>query len=306
MMSQVTTADAVRTTPLTSAELATYRERGFVVPGRLLSEEQVDLICAALQEHLDGRFEGTVSYDFADPSLDTTQGVRMKTAIAAQEAAKKREKAERTMPLLMNLWEIDDRFRNVATNPVAAGWAAQLLEADEVLLFEDTAFVKPARRGGRLVWHQDYSFFPTASADVVGCWIALDDVDADNGTINYAVGSHKRGEVLPVEFKDGKPYMHDKRPGVPEMGDPLGLGMQIENLVLKRGECAYHDSLIWHTSGLNDSDRPRRALGVRYIKAGTLWLGEQRYAWRPDSEMHFPVPGPIVPGGRFPHVERAF
>jgi phytanoyl-CoA hydroxylase len=305
-MSQAQTQEAVRLTPLTTAELAAYRDLGYVIPGRLLSDAQVEVVLEALQEHLDGKFEATVTYDFGDPTLDTTKGVRMERAAAAREQAMKREKGQRTLPVLINLWEIDDRFREVAMDSVAAGWAAQLLEAEEVLLYEDTAFVKPARRGGSFVWHADGSFYPTATPDVVGCWIALDDIDAENGTMRYAVGSHKLGEVLPVEFRHGEAVMRAERPGVPEIGDPLALGIELVDVVLKRGECVYHDALLWHASGPNDSDRPRRALGVRYIKEGILWLGEQRYPIRPDSDMHFPVPGPIVAGGHFPHVERAF
>jgi ectoine hydroxylase-related dioxygenase (phytanoyl-CoA dioxygenase family) len=304
-MSEVDTVEVVRRAPLTDAELATYRERGYLIPGRLLSSDQVEQLRQAIQEHLDGKFEGTVTYDFADPTLDLTKGARMVKPLSAKEQVKRREQAERTLPLLFNLWEIDDRFREVALNPVAAGWAAQLLEADEVLLFEDTAFVKPAHKGGLLPWHQDYSAYPTATADIVGFWMALDDVDVDNGTLRYAAGSHKLGEVLPVG-PTGEAFMQAERPGVREMGDPEAMGMDIEDLILKKGECVLAHALTWHASGPNNSDRPRRAYAVRYMTAGTIWLGEKRYPYRPDREMDFPVPSPVIVSARFPRVERAF
>jgi ectoine hydroxylase-related dioxygenase (phytanoyl-CoA dioxygenase family) len=305
-MSLLQTLHSVRTTPLTSKELTSFRERGFVVPGRLLADEQVETLCEAIEEHLSGRLERTVTYDLADVSLDTTKGLRMESAASAEEEAKKREKAERTLPVLFNLWEIDERFRDIAMHPVAAGWGGQLLETGDVRIFEDTAFIKPARKGGSFPWHQDYSVWPIATPDVVGCWIALDDVDPENGTITYAVGSHKSGEVLPVENATGAPYLHEQRPGIPEIGDPVAMGMEIHELVLKRGECVFQHALTWHASGPNNSDRPRRAHGVRYIAGGTIWLGEHRYPYRPDAEMDFPVPGPVNASARFPRVERAF
>jgi phytanoyl-CoA hydroxylase len=305
-----------RTSPPTQEEIAEYNDRGFVIPGKLLAEETVERLREAVQEHFEGKFERTVTYDFADPALDTKQGLRMAKRLSPREEAERRAKAEKSLPILINLWEIDGRFQEVTMSAVAAGWAGQLLGADEVLLFEDTAFVKAAGKGGALHWHQDYSYFPLATPDVVTFWIALDDVNADNGTIKYAVGTHKLGEVLPVnftlgvkdgtEFAAGASYMHAEREGVPEIGDPVAMGMEIVELVLKKGECVIHHALTWHASGPNESDRPRRALGVRYVKASTIWLGEQRFPYRPDSKMDFSVPGPIVPGRQFPRVERAF
>jgi hypothetical protein len=40
-MNRVQIQEAVRTTPLTAADLAAYRDRGYVIAGRLLSDAQV-------------------------------------------------------------------------------------------------------------------------------------------------------------------------------------------------------------------------------------------------------------------------
>ena len=304
--------DQVRRTPLTPDELDHYRERGYIVPGRLLSDAEIAFIAGALQEYLDERLEAAVRYDFGATRAPMPVSVLPRSAYERQglrnAAGPETTEADRSVPVLINLWEKDERFHEVVRNPVAAGWAAQLLEAADVLLYEDTAFVKPPSTGGSLVWHADASFYPTATPDVIGCWIALDDVDAENGTMQYAVGSHHLGEVLPVEFRRGSSIMGAERPGVPEIGDPIALGMEIVDVVLKKGQCVYHHPLLWHASGTNDSTRPRHAFAVRYIKQGTVWLGNQRYRsrHRPDDLMEFPVPGPVTAGKQFPRLAQAF
>ena len=40
--------------------------------------------------------------------------------------------------------------------------------------------------GGKLAWHQDYAYWPLATPGAVTCWIALDDVGAENGGMQVA------------------------------------------------------------------------------------------------------------------------
>ena len=118
-----------------------------------------------------------------------------------------------SVPFLYNLWERDERFWKIDSNPVITGMARQLLGSKEVVLLEDGAIVKKPKVGGKLAWHQDYAYWPIATPGAVTCWIALDDVGAENGGMMVAQGSHKLGEKLPVEFGDGSSFMHDERPG---------------------------------------------------------------------------------------------
>ena len=140
------------------------------------------------------------------------------------------EKQPHSVPFLFNLWERDERFWKIVSNPVIAGMARQLLGSEEVVLMEDGAVIKKPVVGGRLAWHQDYAYWPLATPGAVTCWIALDDVSAENGGMQVAAGSHKLGEKLPVEFGDGSSFMHDERPGLGEVLPPEEAGLEVVGL----------------------------------------------------------------------------
>ena len=157
--------------------------------------------------------------------------------------------------------------------------ARQLLGSEEVVLMEDGAIVKKPKVGGKLAWHQDYAYWPIATPGAVTCWIALDDVGAENGGMMVAQGSHKLGEKLPVEFGDGSSFMHDERPGIGEVQTPEEAGLEVVGYQLKAGECGFHHALIWHASGPNTSPNPRRGFIPRYVAGGTMWLGALRFPY---------------------------
>ena len=115
-------------------------------------------------------------------------------------------------------------------------------------------------------------WWPLASPGAVTCWIALDDVGAENGAMQVAVGSHKLGEKLPVEFGDGSSFMHAERPGVGEVREPEDEGLERVGYELEAGECGFHHALLWHASGPNTSANPRRGFIPRYVAGGAMWL----------------------------------
>ena len=68
--------------------------------------------------------------------------------------------------------------------------AAQLLDTDKVNLLYDQLFVKPPQ-GGPTPWHSDLPYWPVEGTAVMSLWLALGDVDLDNGGLEFIRGSHK-------------------------------------------------------------------------------------------------------------------
>lgn len=296
----------VRVNPLAPEEIAEYHEQGFLFPIQVLSEEQVAEARTALDDHLEGRRESQ-AYELTDPIVEhdkgtATIGAGVASAVVEQDARKQ----PHSVPFLFNLWERDERFQKIVFNPVIAGMARQLLGSEEVVLLEDGAVVKKPVVGGRLAWHQDYAYWPLASPGAVTCWIALDDVSAENGGMQVAVGSHKLGEKLPVEFGDGSSFMHPERPGLGEVLPPEEAGLEVAAYELKAGECGFHHALIWHASGPNTSPNPRRGFIPRYVAGGTMWLGELRFPYNYTDEELECAPGEPIHGPHFPRIETAF
>lgn len=297
----------VRTDPLTAEEIATYHEQGFLFPIRVLTDEQVEELREAIDDHLEGRRQSE-QYELTDPIVDTSHGetkatVGSGTATAVAEEGKKQP---HSVPFLFNLWERDERFWKVDSNPVIAGMARQLLGSEGVVLMEDGAVIKKPVVGGKLAWHQDYAYWPLAEPAAVTCWIALDDVGGENGGMMVAKGSHKLGEKLPVEFGDGSSFMHDERPGIGEVREPEDEGLEVVGYQLKAGECGFHDALIWHASGPNTSQNARRGFIPRYVATGTIWLGLRRFPYNyTDAELEC-MPGEPIHGPHFPQIDTAF
>jgi phytanoyl-CoA hydroxylase len=296
---------AVRTDPLTPDEIARFHEQGFLFPVRVLTDEQVEELRAALDDHLSGRI-ASETYELTDPILESEE----KAAVGAGTAVAERTEVERkphSVPFLFNLYERDDRFRKVVFDPVIASMARQLLGSQEVVLMEDGAVIKNPQIGKRLHWHQDYAYWPLAQPAAVTAWIALDRVSIENGAMQVAAGSHKLGERLPVEFGDGSSFMHDERPGILEIPrDPAAQDLEIVPYDLEPGECGFHHALLWHASGPNTSPNIRRGFVPRYVAGGTTWLGSARFPYNfSDEEVGCEIGGPIG-GPHFPIVPTAF
>ena len=297
----------VRTDPLTPEEIAAYHERGFLFPIRVLDDAQVEEAREALDDHLEGRRESK-AYELTDPIIEAEHGQAAVGSGASSAVAEKNEveKKPHSVPFLFNLWERDERFWKIDSDPVIAAMARQLLGSDEVVLMEDGAVIKKPVVGGRLAWHQDYAYWPLATPSAVTCWIALDDVSAANGGMQVAAGSHKLGEKLPVEFGDGSSFMHAERPGIGEVRPPEEEGLDVVGYELKAGECGFHHALIWHASGPNTSQNPRRGFIPRYVAGGTTWLGAGRFPYNYTDEELECAPGEPIHGPHFPRIATAF
>ena len=291
-------ADRVRTSPLTAEEITTFYEKGYLRPGKVFSDGQVEFLRAVVQRLTRTEDEAGRRYDLLDPALwpDVEGGNG-----EADGAAAARDPSQ-SFDFLFNLWLTDDDFRAAVFNPTTARWAAQLLGTTSVRLLEDNALNKaPSPHDVR--WHQDYSYWPLAQPNAVTAWVALDDTTQHNGAMLMACGSHHLGERLPVVFGTGTPYLRESRPAtVTEIGDPEELGLPVEVVELAAGEVSMHSALTWHASGPNLSDRGRRAMVMRYVADGTVWLGAQRYEYNYSDEEVGLAPGEPIGGRYFPVI----
>ena len=286
----------IRQDRLSVAEVESFKRTGYLFPGKVIDDRTVDTLRALLEDiRLGKTAEGTVAFDLMERSGQLEKG---------------------SIPFYFNLWKTYPEFRAVALSPLLGRLSAQLLDTDSIFLLADNALVKPARRGGRMHWHQDYAAWPLGTPDVVTCWIALDEVTVDNGAMFFAEGSHLLGERLPVELTTGEtlhsysylsntasePDKDNFRAALKPIQPPGELGLKVVPTILKPGECSFHHGLTWHASGANTTDRARPVFTGRYVKGGTSWEGERRalFYYR-DNEAGI-APGDPIGGPNFPRV----
>lgn len=127
----------------------------------------------------------------------------------------------------------------------------------DVHLFWEQYVIKCADRGMKFSWHQDsgYVGYPD-HAPYLTCWIALDDVSEENGTVH----------LLPYSRSGIRSWV--KHIADPESGDLVGYFGSDPGITVQApaGSIACFSSLVFHSSGANTTDRLRRVYLAQYAK----------------------------------------
>lgn len=122
--------------------------------------------------------------------------------------------------------------------------------------------------GGKVLWHQDYPFFPHTNHDLVAVVIHLDAEDEDSGPLHVVSGSHKRGVL---SHCNGETFAYTCTEPLNPEGKPECL------LTGKAGHVTIHHGLTLHASAPARYHRPRRLFVLEYRAvdniqlAGPLW-----------------------------------
>jgi ectoine hydroxylase-related dioxygenase (phytanoyl-CoA dioxygenase family) len=156
---------------------------------------------------------------------------------------------------IMQCCERSLAFRRLLYNESILDIAEDLI-GPRIQLFHDQALFKPAHHGGPIHWHQDNGYWKCLPANLVSCWLTLDDVDVTNGAMHLSLGSHlaahghERGDVL----LDASEALTDVEPVVVD---------------LSAGGAMFHHCQALHSTPPNRTDRQRRAFAIHFMTPGT-------------------------------------
>lgn len=148
-----------------------------------------------------------------------------------------------------------------------AAAVARALCGDDMALDYDQFVAKPPGQTDAVFhWHQDLGYWPvTPDTRTASFWLALDEVDIDNGCVQFVDGSHDEPELRPHE-----PLLGDR-------GDNHTMVARVDPNVdrirparLRRGDATVHHERTVHGSGGNASTRWRRGYVVAFRAAGTV------------------------------------
>ncbi len=191
----------------------------------------------------------------------------------------------------LGAWRITPGFHDILWAPAFTMAASQLL-GGAVRFWHDQLFCKPAKHGGVVAWHQDFSYWTrTQPMAHLTCWIGLDDSTRDNGCLHYVPGSH-RWPLLPVTGLAGD--MEAIRAVLtPEQWEQFQHPVAIE---LKAGECSFHHPLMVHGSHANRTAVPRRATVINAVRDGVCsYSDEPLLAGVPSVPQGRPLGGQFFP-----------
>lgn len=230
---------------LTEEQIQVFQKDGFISGIKIMTTNQVDILNKELER------------------LQTADNSEKK--LFYHYESNESEDPSKVLFHAIGAWRVTPGFHDLVWAPAFRMAAYQLL-GQPFRLFHDQLFCKPAKHGGVVAWHQDYSYWTfTKPMHHLTCWIGLDDATKENGCLYYIPGSHKWG-LLPITGLTGD--MEAVRSILNEEQITV-----FDNMVaneLPKGYASFHHPLTMHGSYANFSERPRRAVVLNAMEHQTL------------------------------------
>jgi len=230
---------------LTEEQIKHFNDQGYVSGIKLLNDEQIKALREELAEMVNPDHEGhELFYEYHSNESGDPETVLFHA---------------------LGAWRVRNAFHDILWNPAFLVPAYQLL-GGKIRLFHDQLFSKPAKHGGVVAWHQDFSYWTwTKPMSHLTCWIGLDDADEENGCLHYVPGSHRWGLLK-------KTGLAGDMDSVREVLTPEQIADFDKKcpIVLKKGEAVFHHPLMMHGSYENRSDRSRRATVINTLTDGVI------------------------------------
>jgi ectoine hydroxylase-related dioxygenase (phytanoyl-CoA dioxygenase family) len=243
---------------LTREQVEFFANQGYISLGQLTTAEEVSGLKASIEDLFKRR-------------VGEKEG--------AQEdflAGQKRE-VRRTAPQIMNPVNYLPELHGTSCFRNAHSIAKQLLGENATCIC-DLAILKEANFGTGTPWHQDEAFRdPSMDYHELNVWVALQDVNIENGCLLYLPESHKN-DVL----EHGAPN-NDPTSQALECIAPIDRQAAVA-CEIPAGGCTIHHSRMLHSAGPNVSDRPRMAYIMIFGTPPTPAKTTRAYPWLKKRE----------------------
>lgn len=230
---------------LTDEQVAHFHEYGYLSGIKLLEDDQIEVLRNQLSEVIDPKHPAHhLFYEFHSNESEDSDSVLFHS---------------------LGQWRIASGFHDILWNPAFVMAAHQLLENKPVRFWHDQLFYKPAKHGGVVAWHQDYSYWTrTVAMQHLTCWTGLDDATIENGCLHYVPKSHKWGLLdapsLAGDMNGLMKYLTEEQK---KEFKPVAIEM-------KKGYGTFHHPLMVHGSYENKSEMSRRAFVINVFADGTV------------------------------------
>lgn len=214
---------------LTSNQLDSYHEDGFVKPVRAFSPERA----VELRKEIE-RIERQCAN--ADKPIDINQYFRVNGQIV--------------IPLLYEIARTE-----------AVLDAVESVLGPNLLVWSCELFIKEAGSEKIVSWHQDMTYWGMGGSDKQAtAWIAITNVSEEAGCMRFVPGSHKQ-QLIPHVDKFSEDNLLSR-------GQEVTVDVDEDDAVLDDlapGEMSIHHGRIFHASGPNRSSDRRIGAAIRYV-----------------------------------------
>lgn len=235
--------------PVTDQDVAFYQENGYWISPKIFSDEELEQFRAHHAKVIAGDYEtGQAPFDRNLP-----EG----------------EPVNRLVKIDNSHWS-DSTLSHLVTTPLIGAMAAKLAGVSGIRLWHDQLLYKPPQsetKVGAVGWHQDYHYWQCAAqTDMLTAWVALVDVDENNGCMEVVPGSHKWGLLPESDF-----FEQDMDALKARIEAASGREFNTVPCVLPAGSMSFHHCLTVHGSRPNRSDGPRISMVVHMMPDGTTY-----------------------------------
>jgi len=224
--------DNIRLVPLSADQVQFYQENGYVIIRKGCNDQLIDVF----NNHIHGIRKTDPMPDWAKVEEDRRFSLRM-----------------------FNPHQHDSFSLQMMKLPIVRGALAQLMN-DEPVGVQSMYFFKEPGSPGQAA-HQDFYYIKDDPMTMVAAWIALENVDVENGCLWVIPGTHKLGLLPHGEVKNLAEHESwtDETEGI-----DLTKEIPVE---MEKGDILFFHELLIHSSLRNRSkDRWRRSYVCHYIR----------------------------------------
>ena len=225
---------------LTEAQQAAYKRDGFVAPIDIFTADEVAQIHAELD------------------AAEAAHGEQLQAA--------GRNNAHYVLPVLDRIAH-DQRILDAVEDVIGP----------DILVAGTTLFIKEPETTGFISWHQDARYIGLEPHDWVTAWLAISDVNEENGCMRMVPGTHAAPLVDHVDTF-GEDNMLTRGQTVPDVDEAATVPVP-----LKPGQLSLHHPRVVHGSGPNRSGKRRVGFAIQsYITPaveqviGKIWVQTAR------------------------------
>jgi phytanoyl-CoA hydroxylase len=239
-------------TQLSESQIGFYKENGYVVIEDFLSPEELETWRAAVTEAIVQR--NGQKMPGKDIKIGEDDGIN-----------KDADYYNNVFDQLLNLWQTNDKIKELMCDERIGKMAADLSGADGIRIWHDQALIKKPW-ANPTSWHLDTPFWSFSDRRALSIWVALDDATLENGCLFFIPESHKQ-----TTFEN---------PGIGKnMGAVFNFYPQFKSAKsvaapMKAGSCSFHCGLTIHGAHANMTPGFRRAMTCAYMPDGNIFNGE--------------------------------
>ena len=228
---------------LTETQKAQFARDGYLIlRGLFRSEEIVEIREAYMTQAKDGPVEGLSEMKAGDRDYDAGDPLAFYPRMLNPHS-----QPERMVGQIARDFLLDPRLYPILHD----------LFGEEPVGVQTMFYFKPAGARGQEL-HQDNFYLRVKPGTCMAAWLAVDDVDAENGGMKVVPGSHREEIVCPQTADPAVSFTTDYVPVPP--------GMEAVHTDMKAGDVLFFNGSVIHGSTPNTSaTRFRRSLIAHYV-----------------------------------------